>query len=61
MNEVDAILKEHASDVAQTVSCNMTKQESRDLAARFRKRLDRMQLHDPRRADLFRRALGSHE
>lgn len=57
MNERDKILKEHASDVANTVSCNMTNSEATALKSRFLLRIEKLKKFDPKLAALFLSAL----
>ena len=62
MSATDKILQEHASDVARTVSCNMTAKEIKDLRTRFLERIELMRAHDTKLADFFERTLGTkHE
>jgi len=57
--ESDIILREHAVDVANTVCCNMTKKEERDLHDRLLGRLKRLERADPKLASLIQRGFAS--
>ena len=55
--ERDAILREHASDVANTVCCNMSKEEASELRDRLLARLKRLEKIDLPLATLIRRGI----
>lgn len=55
--ERDRILREHAFDVANTVCCNMTKEEAKSLRDRLLDRLKRLESVDPKLVSIIRRGL----
>jgi len=55
----DSILREHASDVANTVCCNMTKEESLQLRKRLSDRLIRLEKVDQKLANFIRGAMSA--